>query len=352
MNAIFRHAKFQVPLVQMRDRISSVWRGASSLLKLYQPLSEEENAVEQHGAVPFKGDIPRKAGDAHHQFRLVYKQPRPAAEKVENLIVTPEGAGWKDGRLFEKYSAGKPGLRMLAGAHAPVREVDEGYFIQSEHTDTFGDWTSEYLSPLSLLPEISAPVFLPRSMAKKAYVRRDAERTGLQFVDIDAPIRIRNATVVRLQRYIRYWRAKDVMALRKLLNVEPVTPQSGSLLYLSRYGETSEVATRTHPNLMIEEVIKERGGVVLRTGETRLEDYLNAARYAETILYDHGSAAYNMIYWSPKRAVEFVSDAWWMNSFLFFAEGLGVHDYNIICTDRGGLDSVRDRLNAVLDAPL
>lgn len=352
MNALYRHAKFQAPVAQLRDRVSSIWRGAGSVLNFYERMLSEEKEVVEGDVAPFKGDIPLGAGDTHNQISLNFARPRPVMERVENLVVTPEGAGWKDGRLVERYSASKPGLRMLAGKRRPDRVAPKGYFVQSEHTDTFGDWMSEYLSPLAHLPEITAPVYLPRALARKPYVRRDGERTGIEFTEIEAPILIRDAIVVRQQRFIRYWREKDVEALSRLLSVRAVTPKQGSMLYLSRHGEVSEVADRTHPSLMVEEIVKERGGVVLRTKDASLEKYLEAAQWAETILFDHGSAAYNMIYWSPRRAIEFASDAWWMNSFLFFANASGVKDYTLICTDRGNLDSVRDRINAALDAPI
>ena len=41
-------------------------------------------------------------------------------------------------------------------------------FVQSEHTDTFGDWMSEYLGPLARAGAIDAPLFLPAAMAGEA----------------------------------------------------------------------------------------------------------------------------------------------------------------------------------------
>lgn len=298
---------------------------------------------------PFKGDIPRSAGDEHGQRQMTFATARPVFEEVENLVVTPRGGGWKEGVLFEKYSAKKPGLRMLMASRKPAHTAPEGIFVQSEHVDTFGDWMAEYLSTLAQLPRIDAPVFLPAALAAKGYVQRDEARIGVDFVGIDKPLLIKRAKVMRQTRFIRYWLPAQVGALRTLLKVEPVPPAPGSLLYLSRHGERSEVADRTHPNLMLEEQVRARGGTVLRTAEASLDDYLKAGQQAETLLYDHGSAAYNMVYWRPRRIIEFASDDWWMSSFLFFANASGIRDYTIISTDRPG---AAERLNAALEAPL
>ena len=352
MFSFFRHAKFRAPLARLRNVFGVCWRTSFAMLGRYRPMRADEMAYSVHDAVPFKGDIPQRSGGVHSQQRLSFREQRPALEAVENLIVTPLGGGWKDGTLYERYSSCRPGLRMLAGPPKPITEVDSGYFIQSEHTDTFGDWMSEYLSPLSHLESIDGPVYLPRAMADKPYVKRDAERLNINFVGVEGALLIRNAQVVRQRRCIRYWRHDDVTALRKLIAANPEAPAPGSLVYLSRHGEASEVANRTHPNLLIEALVRRRGGVVLRTSQASYEDYLNAASEAETVLFDHGSAGYNMVYWRSRRVIELVSDAWWMNSFLFFADALGIRDYSLICSDRGSPDDVASRIERALDAPI
>ncbi|WP_375201912.1 glycosyltransferase 61 family protein [Hyphococcus sp.] len=329
--------------------MSGIWRALFAAAGKYRPLSAEETETVQGEFVPFKGDIPVSAGGEYGQHRLSFAQERPIFEEVGNLVATPGGGAWKDGVFYEKYSAVKPGLRMLTADHQPKKTVAAGIFIQSEHVDTFGDWMSEYLAPLASLPQIDAPVFLPSALAAKSYVQRDAARLGIDFTGIEEPLLIERATVLRQTRVVRYWRPEQARRLQALLKAAPPAPRPGSLLYLSREGENSEVADRTYPSLLVEEAVRKRGGQILRTATASLEDYLNAAEQAETVLYDHGSAAYNMAYWRPRRAIEFVSDDWWMNSFLFFAASLGVKDYTLICTDRPG---VAERLDMALDAPV
>jgi len=344
----FRHAKVQIPLMRLRSRVSELWRFAFRILGKFKPLTAAEMAVVEAERVPFKGDIPLGAGDEHHQNRLVYARPREPVETVKDLIFTPAGAGWAKGRLFERYSACKPGLRLLAAPPRPAREIDEAYVVQAGYFASFGDWFSEYIAPLSRAGDIKAPVLLPAKVSKRAYVDRYAKAANIAFEPIEAPVLIRNAHVVRQLRVIRYWRPEDAIALRRLLKASPVAPRPSSLLYLSRLGEKSEIAERGYPSEIVEKIVKARGGRVLRTGDATLNDYIAAAEDAETILYDHGSAAYNMIYWQPRRAIEFVSDDWWMNSFLFISDSIGVKDYTII---RGDLPGVAERLEAALDAP-
>ena len=352
MTNFFSHAQFQAPLARARSRASDVWRLLFALSGRYRPLSAAETATEPAEVVPYKGDIPLTAGKAHEQQRLLFREPRPPFEAVENLVVTPAGAGWKDGTLFEKYAASKPGLRMLLASNKPEATAPAGFFVQSEHTDTFGDWNSEYLASLARAGAIDAPVFLPGNMASKGYVRRDAARAGIEVVAIDKPILIEKAKVVRQGKFIRYWRPEDVEAYRRFLNIAPLEPEPGSILYLSRHGEVSEVANRTHPNLAVEAAVKEKGGRVLRTRETNLEGYIAAAATAETLLYDHGSAAYNMVFYRPRRTIEFVSDDWWLNAFIMFADSIGVKDYTVIRSDLGAPEEVAARTAAALDRPI
>ncbi len=349
VKALLRHSKIQVPLVKLRSAISDLWRALFAMSGRFRPFSAEDLETCRGEAAPFSGDIPLNSGDELCQYRLYYKKPRPPFIEVDNLIVTPRGGGWKNGALHERYSSMKPGLRMLLEPHAPARTISDGVFVQSEHIDTFGDWTSEYLAPLARAGLITAPLLLPARMASRPYVIRDAARLSMNIIAIDEPTLIERATLVPQPKVVRSWTPLCVSKLREALGVEISTPAPGSMLYLSRYGEASEVANRTHPNYIIEDIVRQRGGAVLRTGSAGLEDYLNAARHVETLLFDHGSAAYNIVYWQPRRIIEFVSDDWWMNSFLFFTNAVGIKDYSIIRSDLG---AVAERVNAVLDAPI
>ncbi len=352
MAQIFNHAKFLAPVVRWRSRISSIWRAGFAIMGRYAPISASGMATKKSDDVYFKGDIPVKAGSKQMQTRLFFTQPRPAFEEVENLIVTPQGGGWKDGVFYEKYSACKPGLRMLRENIKPTHEIPSAYFIQSAHAYTFGDWFSEYLAALANLGLLDAPLCLPAKLAAKPYVQRDVKRLEIEVIVVNSPIRIGIAKVLRQPKFIRYWRETDVVQLERFLRIKPVEPVPGSIVYLSRFGEISEVAERDHPNHEIEALVKARGGYVLRTAGATLTDYIKAASSAETVLLDHGSAGYNMVYWQPRRVIEFVSDDWWLNAFLMFADAKGVKDYTIVRSDLGSPEDVAARTACALDLPI
>lgn len=336
----------------VRQRFGAIARKAFAFIGRFEPLSEEEKALRHTDVVRFKGDVPIHAGAKNEQHRCIYVKPRPVFETVDNLVVTPDGGAFLDGVFMERYSVERPGLRILLSSPKPERRAPAGIFVSSGCIATFGDWTSGYLSTLANLERIDAPVFMPPLLAGKGYVKDAAVRFGFDIVSIDAPILIEKAKVLRQQRFSRYWQANDIAAMRRFFKAAPPKPEPGSLLYLSRYGEPSEVFNRGYPSLAIEELVKTRGGRVLRTGESRLDDYIAAATSAETVLLDHGSAGYNMIYWRPRRVIEFASDAWWMNAFLMFADAMGVKDYTLIRSDLDGPETVVAKTAAALDAPI
>ena len=349
---MLRHAKIQSPLAKARSALSGVWRNIFARLGRYTSISNQRRKLVPVDEVCFRGDIPIHAGNEQKQTRLAFAQAPPPFEDVKDLVVTPIGAGFVDGVLYEKYSAEKPGLRALVSGGAPTKTIDRAYFVQAEHRDTFGDWMAEYLTPLACLGNIDAPVLLPETLAARSYVQRDMSRFDIAFDAITERTLIKNARVVRQSRFVRYWTQGETTALRSLLKADPPAPDPGSIIYLSRYGEKSNVAERTHPNLIAEKVVRAHGGKVLRTADAGLSDYLDAAQSAETVVFDHGSAGYNMIYWQPKRVIEVVTDDWWLNAFVFFADAIGVPDYGIIRSDLGGDARVEKKLKELLAAPL
>lgn len=351
---LLRTAKYSKMISSLKLPVLRSFQYAYTLAGRYKPMSAEELAREPGETVVFKGEAPATVKNGRcEQVRQRYRIPRPAYEAVEDLIVTPEGASWKDGAIYERYSSQPPSVRMLLqGKPKPASQVENGIFVQSWYPLTYGDWTAEYLASLARLEKVDAPVFLPADLASKSYVRRDVKRLGLEVIGIEEPLLIRNAKVVRQQRVNRFWTKDHVDDYRRFLKVTPVEPKPGSILYLSRHGEVSEIADRSHPNLAIEAVVKARGGTVLRTRETGLEEYIASASIAETVLLDHGSAGYNMAFWSPRRVIEFASDHWWLAAFLMFADAMGVKDYTVLRSDNGSPDDVAAKTAAVLDLPI
>lgn len=339
-------------LATTRSNVSGVWRKIFAAAGKYEPFSQSEKEVVPVGKITFAGDAPLQIkGGVHEQGRMVFRQKRPSYEQVSDLVVTPKGAGWKDGRLFERYSAGSPGLRILLGARQPKHVVETGCHIQCAHNNTYGDWVSEYLIAIGRARPLPAPLLLPAAVASHAYAQRDLSKLGVDYVSVEEPVLIRSATVLRQQKYFVHFEADEISALRALFGINPVEPKKGSIVYFSRRGEVSEVARRSYPHDVVERIVKEQGGRVIETARASPEDYEAVALEGETVIFDHGSAFYNALRWRPKRAIEIVSDAWWNNAFLMLANAMGVEDYTII---RGSLSNahVENRLREALDRPL
>lgn len=339
-------------VAMIRGRIGGIWRNLSAMMGRYVPLPKEEKEITCIRQIKFRGDVPVQiSGGVREQGRYAFCKPRPVFEAVDDLVVTPLGGGWHDSRLHQRYSSCEPGARLLFENHSPQREVEVGYFIQSAHKDTYGDWVSEYLGALGRAEKLDAPIFLPAAIASRPYVRRDLDALGVVFESIDRPIKIRRAKVLRQQKYFVHFPPVEIQALRTFLRADPPPVRDGGLLYLSRRGEASEVATRYYPNEIIEETVKARGGRVLLTANATQEDYEQAAMETQTVIFDHGSAFYNSLQWRTQRVVEIVADAWWNNAFLMLADAMGIDDYTIIRGSMGDAHIV-DALNAALDRPI
>jgi len=352
---LLKHPRFFVFQATARWRISEIWRQAWRAAGRYKPFSAHDNAIEMGPEVRFKGDIPIQIKSVERvQARVHFRQPRPLVEDVRGLTVTPNGAGWVNGVLHERYSASTPGLRMLTSLPkgGATEIVERAIFIQSAHRDSFGDWVSEYLLPLARMSALDAPLLLPIDMAQKPYVKRDLARLGIDYRAIEKPTLVKNAQVLRQQKFFVYYYPNEIAPLRRLLGVDAPEPEPGSILYLSRRGEMSEIANRSYPNKAIEEVVMARGGRVILTGQATLDEYITAANAAETVIFDHGSAVFNMLYWRPRRAIEIASDRMWHNALLMFVTATGVSDYTIIRGDDGGPARVQEKLNAALDQPM
>lgn len=336
----------------LRNDISKMWRWSFAAAGRYRPIPSDETEIVFDKRVSFKGDAPLQiANGVHEQGRMAFRLPRSQLEDADDLIVTPNGGVWREGCFEERYSAGRPGLRLLLETHRPNEAMPEAYIVQCAHNDTYGDWVSEYLVPVLGAAPLSAPLLLPARIASKPFVARDLKALGVEWRTIKRPVRIEKARVLRQQKYFVHFPEDNVRLLRQVFGEPKGAPRPGGVVYLSRYGEASDVAPRDYPSLVIEDMIKARGGRVIRTGGAAFEDYAAAAVDAETVVFDHGSAFYNTLGWPMRRVVEIVSDGWWNNAFLMLTDAAGVDDYTIIRGDLGDAH-VKELLTKTLDAPL
>jgi hypothetical protein len=336
-------------VARARAAAGGAWRAAFSLAGLYQPIPDVEKELVRKEIIMFKGDVPAQISPpAHEQGRMAFRQPRPQWESVENLTMTPRGGGWASGKLHERYSAGSPGIRMLLDDRNAKRIVESGCVVQSAHHNTYGDWVSEYLCPIVRALPLSVPLFLPRQLAAQAYVRRDLARLGVEWETIGVPVHLKQAKVLRQQKYFVHFPREDAPIFRTLWPPAATTAWPGSFVYLSRRGDCSQVAQRSYPSALIEALVESRGGRVLHAATASPADYEAAAAFGETLIFDHGSAVYNTIGWPVRRVVEIVSDRWWNSAFLMLADALGIEDITIIRASLGDAHT-RNRLTELLD---
>lgn len=339
-------------LAELRNGISSFWRMGFAAAGRYRQIPADEKEVVLAKRMTYKGDVPIPIKNGvYEQGRMAFRLPRPEAENAAGLIVTPNGGAWRDGCFEERFSAGRPGLRLFLENRHPVETLPKAVVIQCAHNDTYGDWVSEYLIPVLRAAPLSAPLLLPAKIALKSFVARDLGALGVEWRAIEQPIRIENAYVLRQQKFFVHFAEDEVRLLRRVFGEPAAKARPGGVVYLSRHGEASDVADRRYPNLAIEAIVKARGGRIIRTGEATRDDYVAAASEAETVIFDHGSAFYNSLGWPMRRAVEIVSDDWWNNAFLMLSHAAGIHDYTIVRGDLGDAH-VEKLLTQTLDAPL
>lgn len=352
MRSVFSHMNLHVKMALARNSISDFWRCVFSKRGVYREIPADEKEITRERVLTFKGDAPLQiAGGVHEQGRMAFRKARPISEAVQNLVVTPKGGGWVDGALYERYSAGRPGLRMMLEARTPQRTIPTGYVIQAAHIDTYGDWVSEYLGAVARARPLTAPLLLPAKIARRSYVVRDLEALGVEMISVNKPIKVEAATVLRQQKFFVHFPPEEASRLSALFGANPPEPEPGGVVYYSRAGEKSEVAHRAYPNAVIEKSVLARGGCVIKTAKACSQDYKAAAPQAETVVFDHGSAFYNVLHCSPRRVIEIASDSWWNSAFLMFADAYGVRDYTIIRGDLGDAH-VAARLAEALDRPI
>jgi len=341
-----------VRAAELRNDISSFWRMGFAAVGRYRPIPAEEMEFVLAKRMTYKGDVPVQIKDGvYEQGRMAFRLPRPPFETTAGLTVTPNGGAWREGCFEERFSAGRPGLRLLLENRRVAETLPAAVVIQCAHNDTYGDWVSEYLIPVLRAAPLSAPLLLPANIASKPFVARDLGVLGVDWRAIVRPIHIENACVLRQQKFFVHFSEDEVRLLRRVFGEPASEPRRGGLIYLSRHGEGSDVADRGYPSLVVEAIVKARGGRIIRTGEASREDYVAAALEAETVIFDHGSAFYNSLGWPVRRIVEIVSDDWWNNAFLMLSHAAGNRDYTIIRGDLGDAH-VEDLLTHTLDAPL
>lgn len=318
------------PAVRLKNAVAAPARRALALAGFWMPNSAAALDTRQTDTLAVFGDKPE-------QRRLVYTEPRPASEQVENLLYTAEGMGVRDGRIIERYCVRAPSLpEILKTPKSPARMIAQATVIEAETPYTYGDWVGDFICSLVCAEKIIEPVIMPAFLGEKPYVRRDIAALGLAMEIADAPLLIEKASVLRKRIPSYYWGEKEVAAYRKAFHLAPRLAREGSITYLGRFGTVSESVQRDYPTEDVARIVESLGGEVFDARNSSPEIFNDMAANMETVIADQGSAIFGVMHWRTKNLIELTRRDWWHSANLFIAKGAGVENYAVIAVD--GLD--------------
>lgn len=329
-----QHARTSLK-VRSRGLLKNGMLGLAALAGRYVPFSRAESAFQQAEPVAFRGDLPTSAGSEFNQYRLVYTQRREPVLWAKDIVYTPTGQAWIGSKLRRHYSIREPHLRDLLSP--PPRDgvpvLEKAILLQCNWPYTYGDWMSEAAITLAGIEPDGSPLVLPKFLARKSYVQADVKRLGFELVIAEHPLKLLNARIARLTHPSYCIPVEGVALFRRRLSIRPPQPRAGSILYLSRAGEASEVMAREMPHDVIEPVMRKLGAQVIHCRDWRYDDYHRLASEAETVVADLGSATFNLVQWNSRRLIQLYSNRWWDGWGLFVAKAVGISDISMICVD-------------------
>lgn len=313
------------PLVRARIMIATPIQMALAAAGRWEPLSAAEKETRQTDEVAVTGD--RSA-----QRRLVYKTPRPEFIDAENIDYTPNGHALKDGRIIARYSIRPPSTVEIlkAASLKATKTVPAGTIIESQTPYTYGDWVGDFVHVLIRTDNLVEPLVLPEVLGKKAYVIRDVEALGIDYIIADETVRIEKARILRKRLPGYYWGPEDVAAYRARFHVTPPPARKGSIIYLGRFDTVSEAAQRKYPSVTVARIVESLGGKVFDTKNASPKKFDELAPEMETVIADQGSALFGVMHSQTKNIIELAEDDWWHSGSLFIANGAGVSTHAVI----------------------
>lgn len=325
-------------------------RHAAIGLGIYRPSLRPQVQVANDFA-EFVGDSP--IGDDKRFKRMCYTDEVKLLEAQCSIVYTPGGMAWKDNTLHEAWSFREPSIKemLLRASRRPQMRMSRALLVESSTPASYGDWLSEHLMSIVKVLPLPAPLLLPATLSKRSYVLRDLKRLGIEATFCQQNTLIDDALVVRRSRPSHFFLPEEVHLFRRHFDIADVSPQCGSLLYLSRQGVEGDSFQRSYPSAKIGTIIKQLGGSVLLTAKADLADYIAAADQAETVVADFGSAILNLLYWKTRRLIIVYSPEWLDVAPFFLAKGLGVAQTVLIDYTRYDDASLANELCRVCTTP-
>jgi hypothetical protein len=295
----------------------------------------------------------RGIGVPDRKIALTERQVQPLL--LDNAFIDDQGILLQGHKAYAHGSSTTPTPGFLTKAHwqrlrnrQRTPSLNTAILLGMQHPNTYGDWFRQGLL-LMCINKIDRPILLPSDIYNKSYVQRDAKRLGVSLRPIPTGgTFINNAKALYLGSGFNEWHSREAEAIRKAFQVAPPAPIPGSILYLSRLGETNPSCNRHYPSLIVEEFIQSLGGKVVRAKDTSFDDYLKLAPYVETVIADHGSAQCNLTWWRTRRVIE-LHTTHYNDFFLSLGAALGINEYVILKANDLSADQLRSRLKKALE---
>ena len=272
------------------------------------------------------------------------------------ILFTPSGIAWDGARIDAGASTLSPNsLRSIwRGRHRRKPEqIPRGTIVQAEYINTYGDWISCIIKPIALAGELLGPLLLPARLGGRIYVENDLARLGIPFRICEHPVKVADCLVLRRRTTSLVWTPEEVAGVRKHEAIPDVAADPGSLIYLSRVGVRSDIkstVSRDTRSDMVEAIVRDLGGDVVRTEGMSFADFGRLASRADTVVADHGAALFNLLQWRTRSVVELVADDWWITCFLAFSKASGVERHVVLRPTLHDDDALTARIASTIEA--
>lgn len=324
---------------------------AARILGRFEPYRASDIRTKRTSPVPFFGERPSGTRfGALVEHRVAFETDRPYCEHVSNLLYSPAGIAWVDGKIIEKYCIRRPSVGEIL--ERPPRHIevhiDAATIVESDFPYSYGDWLHCYLgSILTSGDRVIGPVVIPATLHKKSYVQRDLAIAQIEHLPADTWVSIENAVALRKRNFGFIWDQEYCASfMSKFAPVRP-EPTPGSLVYFARRQAQGEAVTRTFPTDLVAGVVEMLGGTVIDQEAFSPEFSKQVASSCDIVIMDHGSGGTNIMYWKPSLVVELYVDRWWNHNTLFVSDALQDGKHAVLDVEALSAGKLREKLETV-----
>lgn len=287
---------------------------------------------------------------------------------ISNTTVLPDGMIVQSSRIHPSsslYSRLTPEMIMKAAyQYFSVQKrpaVPSATIIPRQLVDqgTYGDYVIEFLLPMvRSRGDITSQIILDTPYIEK-YARRDLALLNI-FDALAIPpggIDVEELSIVPPCQPFDNFQKENLDALSESFPVEQESKvDSSRRIYLSRLGISNANAVKQTRSIEneeeIERYLRERGFDIFHPDGTDNQVVREAMVRADIVIFNHGSAAFHLIWGKPRMVIELASEIWWNPAFIRLAYGCGVESYHVLQSkdrkiDLGELEAVMEKMGMV-----